>query len=109
MSDKENLPRGYRVYVDDNFHYMDEDERYCLGEFSTYAESLLAARNIVDAFFHEAKPGQTADELYNGYISFGEDPFIVAFGDAEQPDSHFSAWSYAKHLATERGKIPQGE
>ena len=26
----------YVVYVDDNFHYMDEDERYKLGEFSEW-------------------------------------------------------------------------
>jgi hypothetical protein len=25
----------YRVMVDDNFHYMDESERYTLGEFKT--------------------------------------------------------------------------
>ena len=25
----------YKVFVDDNFHYMDESERYALGEYAT--------------------------------------------------------------------------
>ena len=40
----------YSVYVDDNFHYMQEDERYTLGVFDTEAEAVEAARNIIDKF-----------------------------------------------------------
>jgi len=101
MIEETNMARGYRVYVDDNFHFMDEDERWCLGEFSSYEDALVAARKIVEDFFSDAKPGQTAEELYDGYTGFGDDPFIVAFGGADQPASLFSAWGYAKHLAGE--------
>ena len=29
------LHMKYTLYIDDNFHYMDEDERYKAGEFSS--------------------------------------------------------------------------
>ncbi len=104
VTTKQPTRRGYRVLVDDNFHYMDEDERWCLGEFDNYEVALIAARQLVEDFFSDAKPGQTAKELYDGYTSFGDDPFIIAFGGADQPESRFSAWGYAKHLASELEK-----
>ena len=82
---------GYKVFVDDNFHYMDEEERTCLGEFETFADALAACQRIVDQFLeHTYKPGMKADELYQAYVNFGEDPFIVG------GDVRFSAWDYAK-------------
>jgi hypothetical protein len=35
--------------VDDNFHYMDQDERYEHGIFSTVDEAIAACKAIVDA------------------------------------------------------------
>jgi len=35
---------GITVYVDDNFHYMSEDDRYVLGEFET-RETAIAPAN----------------------------------------------------------------
>jgi hypothetical protein len=95
------LTRGFRVFVDDNFHYMDEDERWVLGDFVRYEDALAAARHLVEAFFDEAKPGQTAADLYDDYVAFGDDPFIVPIGGAELPASRFSAWEYARHVAGE--------
>ena len=95
---KEPLLRGYRVLVDDNFHFMDEDERDCLGEFGTYEEALDAAKKIVEASVAESA-GTDARDLYQTYTSFGEDPFIVPFGGAAPPESRFSAWDYAKTCA----------
>ena len=37
----------YKVMVDDNFHYM-EDDRYELGTFSTIEEAIAACKRIVD-------------------------------------------------------------
>lgn len=85
----------YVVFVDDNFHYQDEDERTKHGEFETAAEALEACRTIVDrSLQHEYRPGMTADALYRQYVSFGNDPFIVVDGDGEAVS--FSAWDYAK-------------
>ena len=85
--------KKYVVYVDDNFHHMDESERYKLGEYSSCEEAIEACKKIVDEFFsHTFDENITYEELYNGYTMYGEDPFIVS-GDR---DCSFSAWDYAK-------------
>jgi hypothetical protein len=84
----------YRVMVDDNFHYMDEDERYELGAFANLDAALAAAQAVVDNYLAAAySPGMTPRDLFENYTTFGEDPFILA------PDHNgvsFSAWEYAK-------------
>ena len=85
---------GYKVFVDDNFHYMDEDERYCAGEYPDAESALALCRRIVDECLESAyKPGMSAAELWNGYVDFGEDPFILS---GEAPAVKFSAWDYAR-------------
>ena len=87
----------YTVFVDDNFHFLDEDERWCAGEFATAEEALAKCRKIVEeSVDHCAEPGMTAEEVYEAYVSFGDDPFIKGV--------EFSAWGYAKQLAA-RQKI----
>jgi len=83
---------AYTVYVDDNFHYQDEYERYQLGQFETYAEGLTACRRIVDDFLaaHHV-PGMTAADLYQQYTAYGEDPWI----SPADTEPRFSAWTYA--------------
>ena len=90
--------RKYEVYVDDNFHYMDESERYKLGDFETCEEATTACMKIVDEFLErEYKKGISFKELNELYIVFGEDPFII------NPDKEcqFSAWTYAKKRSAE--------
>lgn len=90
--------KKYVVYVDDNFHHMDESERYKLGEYSSCEEATEACKKIVDEFFsHTYDENITYEELYNGYTMYGEDPFIVS-GDR---DCFFSAWDYAKKRCRE--------
>ena len=86
----------FEVIVDDNFHYMDETERYVLGSFETFEAALDAAKRIVDEYLASAyRPGITVEELYESYTSFGEDPFIRS-AEAQAGAGAFSAWSYAK-------------
>jgi hypothetical protein len=86
----------FKVLVDDNFHHMDESERYELGQFPTFAEALAASRGIVDKYLiAEFKPGMTSQALYASYTAFGGDPFIVPMG-SEDEDHEFSAWGYAQ-------------
>jgi hypothetical protein len=86
----------YKVMVDDNFHYMEEDKRYQHGVFPTVEEATAACKHIVDTDLNElTKPGMTASELYDAYTQFGRDPFIVCV----KPDDErvrFSAWGYAE-------------
>jgi len=90
----------YRVLVDDNFHYMDEDERSSHGEFDTLDAAIDVCKSIVDRCLeHHYEPGMTAESLYSQYTSFGEDPFIVGPGISTPV---FSAWTYAKQRAEEK-------
>lgn len=81
--------------VDDNFHYMDESERYCAGEFDSYQEALACAKLIVDECLQTSiEPGKTPDVIYGEYTGFGEDPFIIGDGIENYP--RFSAREYAR-------------
>jgi hypothetical protein len=52
----------YKVMVDDNFHYMAEDERWEYGTFATAEEALDACRRLVDeALLEEYRDGATAE------------------------------------------------
>jgi len=86
----------YSVYVDDNFHYQDESERYKLGDFASLDEAVAACKRIVDGFLQaEVSPDIAAVERYAQYTGFGPDPFIVT-DDPGAGSPPFSAWNYAK-------------
>jgi uncharacterized membrane-anchored protein len=96
--------KKYSVYVDDNFHYMDKDSRYKLGDFDSCEEAVQACKKIVDEFFEqylkESKNGKlTAKGLYGGYTAYGEDPYIIS----DDKKCKFSAWDYAKERSKELG------
>ena len=90
----------YKVMVDDNFHYMEEDKRYQHGVFPTAEEAIAACKSIVDSDLAGfIKPGMTASELYQAYTDFGRDPFVVCV----KPDDErvrFSAWTYAEERSS---------
>jgi len=53
----------------------------------------VAARELVDRNLKEDfRPGMCADDLYGGYVAFGDDPYIVPTPAGQR----FSAWDYAK-------------
>jgi hypothetical protein len=96
----------YKVMVDDNFDYMDQDKRYEHGVFLTAEEAILACKRIVDSNLDGfMKPGMTASELYDAYTSSGDDPFIVCIKLDDEP-VRFSAWTYAEERS--RVVISQG-
>ena len=89
----------YKVLVDDNFHYQVEEERYELGTYATAEEAVGACRKLVDEWLmHTYKPGMTAARLYELYVCFGDDPFIVGPPDTRAA-TRFSAWDYAQERA----------
>jgi hypothetical protein len=88
----------YKVYVDDNYHYMDQDHRYELGAYASFDEAVEASKKIVDAFLIENKSKyETSDELCASYTMFGEDPFIMA----KDASNKFSARTYAQSKCKE--------
>jgi hypothetical protein len=85
----------YRVLIDDNFHHMDESWRRAAGIYATAEAAEAKCRASVDRSLAELRePGMSAGELYDRYVSFGEDPFIRVEGVGEAVE--FSAWDYAK-------------
>ncbi len=99
------MPYTYTILVDDNFHYMDESERYTSGKFSSLDAAIEACRHIVDDFLEENCKGvrPTSDALYEHYVAFGPDPFIVS-DDPSPPPAPFSAWTYAREQCGRLGK-----
>lgn len=90
---KNNVTPKYTVYVDDNFHFMDKDERYTAGVYDTEDEAIAVMKQIVDECILMAfnqDPKTTAEVLFTGYQMGGEDPWCTG--------ANFSAWSYAKEL-----------
>lgn len=84
---------SFAVYVDDNFNYQDESERYKKGEFASYDEALAVAQAIVDQFLQDnSAKYENAEELLSSYKSYGYDPYIVPGLE----NGRFSAWDYAE-------------
>jgi hypothetical protein len=84
----------YYLVIGDNFHYMDSSEPYKVGPFETVEAALDAARkNVDDYLLSTVEAGMTAQKLYESYMSFGEDPAVVA---ADGKAVKFSAWEYAQ-------------
>ena len=90
------MAKLYTVFVDDNFHYMDESERYKLGEFADCASAVAACKQIVDEFLTSCDLNKSDAEIYHQYVSFGEDPWL----SSDDPECKFSAWNYARERAT---------
>ena len=88
---------GFELFIDDNYHYTDEQSRHRVGLFASYQEALSKAKAIVDQCLERShQPGMTSDELFQGYAGFGEDPFILPAGEP-----CFSAWDYARERCAE--------
>ena len=88
---------AFTVFVDDNFHYQDEDEREVHGVYGSYEEALAAARAIVEkSVRNQFRPGMTALNLWDRYRDFGDDPYIRP----EPEGQRFSAWDYARTVST---------
>lgn len=56
---------------------MDRGAEYNSGTFDTYEEAVTKCKAILDDFLESAyKPGETAEQLYDTYVMFGETPII---------------------------------
>lgn len=81
--------------VDDNFHFMDEDERWTAGNYGSLRGALDKCLQMVGQDLRkDYRADTTATDLYESYTMMGDDPFITG-----PMKTVFSAWNYAKELA----------
>lgn len=91
----------YRVLVNENSRYMDESARSDQGIYPSADHAIAACKAMVDDELNTMhRPGMTGKELYQLYIGFGPDPFVVPL-NPNDPEIEFSAWSYAKQRCKE--------
>ena len=81
------MSEKYKIYVDDNYHYMDESERYVADSYSSLEEAVerckeLTIKSLEDLY----EDGITPENLSAQWAMFGEDPFIRG-GDGSVPFS----------------------
>ena len=56
---------------------MDKSAEYNSGTFDTYEKAVTKCKVILDDFLESAyQPGETAEQLYDTYIMFGETPIV---------------------------------
>ena len=86
--------KTYKVFVDDNFNFMNEDEGYILGEYSSEEEAVIACKRVIDDFLnHNLTAGSSSEEVCDKWSSFGEDPWLQ--------EGDFSSLKYAKTRSKE--------
>jgi hypothetical protein len=70
----------WAVYIDDNFHCMDEEARTARGRYATLDEAVAVCMEITRASVTEHEPAGGDAEGGGGggggYVLFGEDPWI---------------------------------
>ncbi len=72
------MSKSYTVFIDDNYHYMDEGERYAIGSYDSLEKAIEACEKITLRSLNDLyEEGITPEALSARWAMFGEDPFIV--------------------------------
>ncbi len=91
----------FHVYIADNFHYPPfepGDEPYKHSSYPTLEAAIAFCKKRLDEDLARiTNHYSSAEQMYDQYVNFGEDPFIV--GPVKGP--LFSGWTYAKQRCAE--------
>ncbi len=72
------MDKEYSVKVDDNYHSMDESERYDDASYPTLGQAIERCKAITMASLKACyEKGIDANKLHAQWLMFGDDPFIV--------------------------------
>jgi len=72
------MNKKYQVFIDDNFHYADEDERLAAGSYATLEEAIVRCKEItIQSLKDLYEEGISPERLSAQWTMFGNDPFIV--------------------------------
>lgn len=81
------MSQDYKIYVDDNYHYMDESERYAAGSYDSLEEAINKCRELtIKSLKGLYEKGITPEDLSAQWAMFGEDPYVFG-GDGAVPFS----------------------
>ena len=77
------MSKKYMVYIDDNYHYMDESERITAGSYNSLEKAIEKCKKItIISLKHLFEKGMTPEKLSAQWSMFGDDPFIVGESDS---------------------------
>ena len=75
------MSKKYKVYIDDNYNYMDESERYEVGSYNSLEKAIEKCKKITIRSLEDLyEKGITPEKLSAQWSMFGDDPFIVGGG-----------------------------
>jgi hypothetical protein len=81
------MSKKYKIYVDDNYHYMDKSERYSVGSYASLEEAVNKCKEItIKSLKNFYEKGITPEALSAQWSMFGEDPYVFG-GDGAVPFS----------------------
>ena len=73
----------YEVYIDDNYHFMDESDRISAGSYRSLEKAIKKCKKItISSLRCLCEEGMTPEKLSAQWSMFGEDPFIVGESDS---------------------------
>jgi hypothetical protein len=105
------MSKKYQVCVDDNYHYMDESERYSAGSYRSLSKAIEKCVEItVKSLEHMYEEGITPEKLKAQWTMFGDDPFIVG-GEGSVPFSarNFITTELCKAIIESRGAVDKND
>jgi len=71
------MSKKHQVYIDDNYHYMDESERMSVGSFESLEDAIEKCKELtLESLEHLYEEGITPEKLHAQWLMFGDDPFI---------------------------------
>jgi len=74
MSDNK-MNGQFKIFVDDNYHYMDKSERYSVGSYDSLEEAVNKCKEITIKSLKDLyEKGITPETLSAQWAMFGEDP-----------------------------------
>ena len=67
----------FKIFVDDNFHSMDESERYEAGSYDSLDEAVNKCKELtIKSLKNLYEKGITPEKLQTQWSMFGEDPYV---------------------------------
>ena len=92
----------YFVKIGDNFHFQDGTSPIMQGSYGSFEEAVEICQKIVDeSLLSMLKPDRSADDLYQHYCMFGDEPYVIPVPEGRAFSARKYAQSRCKELCTD--------